>query len=256
MNAADAARRKPRTRTDTRRPPFSLLACLACAALFLNSCRTPSDRPIREADYTHPIRVACVGNSITFGYGIKDREQDSYPAQLQGLLGNRWQVMNFGFNGATLLKHGTKPYSHLPVYREVLSFKPDVVIIELGTNDTNQKSWPPHREEFVLDYVNLVRSFQELETRPRVYLCLPVPLFRDRGKEYDTDRILTGEVIPKIRDVGRKTHVLVIDLYAQFADKAVMFPDGVHPDARGARVMAAAVYAQLVDPIRPQGMNQ
>ena len=154
--------------------------------------------------------------------------------------------MNFGFNGATLLKQGTKPYSQLPVYREALSFKPHVVIIELGTNDTNQKDWPPHKGDFVADYLDLIRNFHDLETRPRIYLSLPVPLFRDRGKDYDTDRILSEEVIPRIQAVAKESHVPVIDLYTEFADQADMFPDGVHPDARGARVMAAAIYAKLV----------
>jgi acyl-CoA thioesterase I len=226
--------------------PFAPVACLACKLLIVTSCGTSRLPPLREADYSQPIRVACVGDSITFGFGIKDRERDSYPAQLQALLGNHWQVRNFGFSGATLLKQGTKPYSLLPVYREALSFEPNVVIIKLGTNDANRKSWPAHREDFISDYLELVRSFQELKTRPRVYLCLPVPLFRDRGKDYDTDRILHEEVIPRIREIARKAHAPVIDLYAEFADKAGMLPDGVHPDARGARVMAAAIYAKLI----------
>jgi hypothetical protein len=86
-------------------------ACIACAALFLSSCSPSPNRPIREADYSEPIRVACVGDSITFGYGFKNRERDSYRAQFQMLLSTRWKVMNFGFNGATLLKQGTKPFS-------------------------------------------------------------------------------------------------------------------------------------------------
>ena len=242
MKAATGSRK----RRGTAGKWLGLHACVAGAALFLTSCSVSHNRPIRASDYSHPIRVACVGDSITYGYGIKDRERDSYPAQLQAMLGGHWQVNNFGLSGATVLKRGTKPYSTLPVYREALSFKPDVVIIKLGTNDTNPKSWPPYKDDFIPDYLELIRSFQELETQPRVYLCLPVPLFRDRGKDYDTDRILAEEVIPRIRDVARQTHLPVIDLYSEFGGKAEMFPDGVHPDARGARVMAAAIYAKLV----------
>lgn len=230
---------------------FFSLAGVACALGLVTACSSSRFYPIREADYPEPIRVACVGDSITFGHGLKDRAHESYPVQLQALLGSHWQVMNFGFSGATLLKHGTRPYSLQPPYREALASKPNVVIIKLGTNDTNQKDWPSHKKEFLSDYLELIRTFRELETRPRIYLCLPVPLFRDRGKNYDTDKILTEEVIPKIRAVARKTHVPVIDLYTELADKAEMFPDGVHPDARGARVMAAAICAQLTG--RPAG---
>src|SRR5688572_13260471 len=102
---------------------------------FFSSCGTLEHNRL-------PIRVACVGDSITYGYGIKDRERDSYPAQLGALLGSKWDVRNFGVNGATALKKGTRPYSGLQAYQDALAFEPDIVVIKLGTNDTNAKSWP------------------------------------------------------------------------------------------------------------------
>lgn len=210
----------------------------------LSSCSTPQGG-IESARFSRPIRVACVGDSITFGHGIADRERNCYPAQLQDLLGQRWQVRNFGFSGATALKHGTKPYSQLPSYLDALSFEPDVVILKLGTNDTNARAWPQHKQGFAADYRDIIRAFRKLETRPRIFICIPVPLFRDRGKAYDTDKILTEEVIPKIKEVARKERLPVIDLYAAFADKPEMLPDGVHPNAEGARLMAEQIYAKL-----------
>ena len=62
--------------------------------------------PIREERYDGVIRVACVGDSITFGSGIKNRDQNSYPAQLGAMLGEKYEVRNFGVGGATLLKNG------------------------------------------------------------------------------------------------------------------------------------------------------
>jgi acyl-CoA thioesterase-1 len=208
-------------------------------------CSTAQHRPIRPADFDGPIRVACVGDSITYGYGIADRERNSYPAQLQSLLGDRWEVRNFGVNGATALKRGTRPYSQLSAYRDATSFEPDVVILKLGTNDTNAKSWPLYKEEFFADYYDIVRSFRELGTKPRVYICIPVPLFRDRKKEYDTDKILTEEVIPKIKEIGRKERLPIVDFYTAFESKSDLFPDGVHPDATGVRNMAEIMFGQL-----------
>ena len=49
------------------------------------------------------IKVACVGNSITYGTGLSDRATQSYPVKLQKLLGERYEVENFGKPGATLL---------------------------------------------------------------------------------------------------------------------------------------------------------
>ena len=56
-----------------------------------------------------PIKVACAGNSITFGYTLQNRETESYPAQLQQMLGDKYTVGNFGKSGATLLNKGHRP---------------------------------------------------------------------------------------------------------------------------------------------------
>ena len=55
------------------------------------------------------VRVACMGNSVTYGAGIKDREQNAYPAQLQKIMGGSYEVGNYGFSGATLLRKGHRP---------------------------------------------------------------------------------------------------------------------------------------------------
>ena len=55
------------------------------------------------------IKVACVGNSITYGTGLSDRATQSYPVKLQKLLGERYEVENFGKPGATLLNQGHRP---------------------------------------------------------------------------------------------------------------------------------------------------
>jgi acyl-CoA thioesterase I len=137
------------------------------ALVMLTACRvTRADRPIREADYSGRIRVACIGDSITYGFGIKDRERNSYPAQLGALLGQKWEVRNFGVNGATALIKGTRPYVDQPAYREALAFKPHVVVIKLGTNDTNAKSWPTHKQIFTAITSQLFAAFQVWKPGP------------------------------------------------------------------------------------------
>jgi acyl-CoA thioesterase-1 len=231
---------------------FAQLLLLTAMAGLLTSCSTRRSRQyIRETDYSGHIRVACVGDSITYGHGIKDREHDSYPAQLAVLLGEKWQVRNFGVNGATVFKKGSRPYSLQPVYRDALVFEPDVVIIKLGTNDTSPANWPHHKEMFFSDYVDLIHSFRRLKSKPRVYLCRPVPLFRDRGKTYDTDIILTEEIIPRINEAACDESLPVIDLYAALAGSTDLLPDGVHPDAVGAGIMAKTIYTKLTGRTAP-----
>ena len=68
------------------------------------------------------IKVACVGNSVTYGYTIPDREINSYPAQLARMLGENYEVANFGKSGATLLNKGHRPYIKQEEFRQALEF--------------------------------------------------------------------------------------------------------------------------------------
>ena len=68
------------------------------------------------------IKVACIGNSVTYGYGHKEPAKTSYPSQLQQMLGDKYEVRNFGHSGATLLNKGHRPYINLHEYKAALAF--------------------------------------------------------------------------------------------------------------------------------------
>ena len=68
------------------------------------------------------IKVACIGNSVTYGYGHKEQGSTSYPTQLQQMLGDKYEVRNFGHSGATLLSKGHRPYINLHEYKAALAF--------------------------------------------------------------------------------------------------------------------------------------
>ena len=75
---------------------------------------------------TTPIRVACVGDSITA----------LYPAYLYAMLGsNKYSVGNFGVGGSTVSLDFDKPYMNQTAATNALNFAPDIVVIMLGTND-------------------------------------------------------------------------------------------------------------------------
>ena len=102
----------------------SLLIILSAIALTFASCRK------------EPVRVACVGDSITFGHGIKDRLHDAYPGVLSTMLGERYDVRNFGVSGTTTMMGTDMPYMNEQAYKEALEFNPQIVTIKLGTNDS------------------------------------------------------------------------------------------------------------------------
>jgi acyl-CoA thioesterase-1 len=183
-------------------------------------------------------KIACVGDSITYGAGIKDREKNSYPAQLQTILGKGYEVKNFGVNGATLLKKGDNPYWKTKAFEEAKNFAPDIVVIKLGTNDTKPQNWA-HKDEYAADFKTMVEEFKGLPSKPRIFLCHPVPAFP--GNFGIRDEIIKNEVIPLVDQVAKETGATVIDLYTALADSKDLFPDKVHPNAAGAKIMADAI---------------
>ena len=142
---------------------FSLLAAPASAA---------SKKKLKA----QPIRVACVGNSITYGTGIEDRARDSYPSQLQRMLGDKYVVGNFGKPGATLLYHGHRPYVVQKEFKEALAFKGDIAVIHLGINDTDPRNWPNYRDEFVKDYLSIMDSLRAANPKVRFILARMTPI--------------------------------------------------------------------------------
>ncbi|MDF7809080.1 GDSL-type esterase/lipase family protein [Pontiellaceae bacterium B12219] len=189
------------------------------------------------------IRIACVGDSITYGFGLKNPEKDSYPAQLQALLGDKYKVGNLGKNGATALKKGHAPYWKAPQYQAALQFEPDVVVIKLGTNDTRPRNIGEHKAEFVSNYVELIRSFQTLKSKPTVWICRPAPIYT--AHKGMTDEVLHREIFPLVDEVAKQAGVNVIDLNTPLVGKPELFSDGLHPNFTGAGIIAKTVAASI-----------
>lgn len=199
-------------------------------------------QPIDLSKYSGAIKVACIGNSITYGSGIDDRPRDSYPAQLQRMLGDQWVVRNFGVSARTMLKKGDFPFWNEEAYAQAKAFLPDVVIIKLGTNDTKPQNWK-FSSEFYTDYVAMVTELKKLASHPRIFVCKPVPVYASRWGINDS--IVIHGVIPAIEKVARKEKLPVIDLFTALKDKPSLFPDQIHPNAEGAGLMAKAIYKAL-----------
>ena len=194
---------------------------------------------IDTSKYQEKIKVACVGDSITEGAGMNG---NPYPKQLQEMLGDKWQVENFGVSGRTLMNKGDHPYSKEKKYQDALAMKPDVVIIMLGTNDTKPQNWK-FKDEFEADYKMLIKSFQGVESKPRIYICRACPVIGDGSYGIKEDGI--QEQIPIVNKIAAELGLGIIDMHATLKDTPDLIPDNVHPNAEGGRKMAAAAAAVL-----------
>lgn len=188
------------------------------------------------------VRVACIGNSITFGAGIKNRSRDSYPSVLARMLGDNYWVKNFGVSARTMLNKGDHPYMNEPAYKNALAFNPNIVVIKLGTNDSKSFNWK-YKADFMKDAQNMINAFKGLPSQPKIYLCYP-------SKAYLTgdginDDIISKEIIPMIKKLAKKNNLSVIDLHTAMDGMPELFPDRIHPNEKGAQVMAKAVYQSI-----------
>ena len=214
----------------------------------------------RQTPKPDAIRVACIGNSITDGFGIDMASAYGYPAELQKLLGKDYWVKNFGVSSRTLLNKGDYPYMNEQAWRDALAFKPDVVIIKLGTNDSKPENWQ-YGAEFQQDLEQMLTTLcptlaqpvakkgkkakkAVVPQKPQIYLCTPIPAFKSTWNI--SDAVIVNEIIPIQQAVAKKYGVQVIDLHTLYAnDGDKMLDDGIHPDGKGAHRMAEIIAAEM-----------
>lgn len=192
------------------------------------------------------IRVACVGDSITYGEHMVNRSYDCYPAQLKRMLGYQWKVRNFGVSGSTVSDESKASYSKTEEYRKSLEYEPDIVVLMLGTNDTKEKNWK-NKEFFQEQYDKLLRSYLSLASNPTIYLCTPASAYFPQDENegiyaYGIRPDLLEEEISVIRETAQRFHLQVIDIHQITAEHRSWFQvDGIHPLKTGAQAIAEAV---------------
>ena len=192
---------------------------------------------------TDTLKVACVGNSITYGAGVSNRSEDAFPGQLQKLLGQDYVVGNFGNSGRTMLKHGDFHLWVEPEFKAAIEMQPDIVVIFLGANDTKPWNWDDYKDEFVPDYTAMIDTFRSVNPATHIYACLPPPAFSVQWGIRDS--IITTDVIPMIRQLARSTGVDTIDFYTPLINSNALFPDDIHPNVDGSWEMAKIIYKKL-----------
>ena len=192
-------------------------------------------------------KVACVGNSVTYGYGHKDPKATSYPTQLQQMLGDKYEVRNFGYSGATLLSKGHRPYINLNEYKAALEFAPDIAVIHLGLNDTDPRNWPNYRDEFYGDYINIIEALRKSNPEVEVYVCRMTPIFHWHRRFKSGTRDWYWQIQELIPYIAKYDNFEIIDLSRYLYHRPDLMPDALHPDEEGAGIIAKQVYSAITN---------
>ena len=219
------------------RLPWLLLLCLPLVA--------------RAAATAAPVRVACIGDSIVYGLGLPDRATQAYPAQLQTLLGPGFEVRNFGNSGRGYFRHSwrgaeKRGFIFMPEHAAALAWEPDIVICNLGINDCGEyvKLWKDGAcRPFYDDIVALLETYRQLPTRPQIYLwtklapLIPGQAFWQSAEPFLMQRELSA--------AARRLDAVGIDMQTPLAARHDLFPDKIHPNAEGARIIAETTHRAM-----------
>lgn len=202
------------------------------------------------------IRVACIGDSITFGAVLSDRATNSYPSVLQGLLGDKYEVRNFGNSGRCVIKtskRGSQPraYFFMKEHQDALEFKPNIVICNLGINDL--MDYEKKFAEFVPDYKELLNQYRELETNPKILVWHKMSPLMQGQRFYGSATIakINGAIEETVKQLNTKKlrkkyrSISTIDMSEPLNDPMYFTSDKIHPNELGAKKIAEETYKKL-----------
>ena len=171
---------------------------------------------------TPPVKLAVLGDSLTAGYGIKPEQ--AFPALLQAALkaeGRDVAVLNHGVSGDTSA-------GGLDRLDWVLGDKPDIVMVELGANDALRGIDPAITER------NLSAIIAKLKAAGVTVWLAGMMAPRNLGPEYVA---AFDGIYQRLADKYQvPLYPFILDGVAQ--DPALNQADGLHPNPRGAEVVA------------------
>jgi lysophospholipase L1-like esterase len=195
------------------------------------------------------VRIGFVGNSITYGAGLPDPANQSYPAQLKAMLqekyGDTCIVVNYGISSRTMLKQGDYPFWNDKQFTDCWLFAPEILFICLGTNDTKPQNWDLHGNEYYDDYKSMIDTFRLRNPFTKFIVCYPPPA-------YDIvwgirDSVLVHGVMPAIDSIVDYSGAVLVDFYHSLIDSVYLFPDKIHPDIKGSKVMAEIAFKYFTE---------
>lgn len=237
--------------TTTRRLALTCLSALLLLTAGLSAAAAPAERAL----FDEPVRVACVGDSITEGTANPDHAENSWPQILGRLLEAEFPggyvVGNFGRSGATALQAGSRPYWNEDVFAGGLDFAPSVVILNLGTNDAAPRNWTDHGQHFERDLTLLVETYRDLDLQPRILLTHLTP-FHAPHPEAEARVPLRAEVEATLAKLAELYGLELVDLGAGLVGHPELLPDGVHPNTAGNEVLARAAFTALTGKPAPE----
>ena len=209
-------------------------------------------KPLELEDIDDVPSIAVIGDSITEGSGAGNSYRESYPAQMQTMLGKDYNVVNFGMSGRTartdLPASGGNPVGWLDnlQWQGVKALVPDIAIIKLGTNDSKTSNRPATtKENFKEAFERIIDGLCAVNPDIKIYICTSAYAYSS-GWTINNDNI-ANIIVPVQKEVAEERALPLIDLYVITQNKKALFPDGIHPSSKGYTMIAEVLSAVIKD---------
>lgn len=187
------------------------------------------------SDKKGSVKIACVGDSVTYGSTLKNRLKECYPEILQELLGRKYRVMNFGYPGATVSPKGDFPYLNNDNYLKSQAFKPDLLVFEMGSNDSKTHNWKDAKT-FKSDYLSLLYSYRLENPNLQVILVLPLSVYHELWNIQK--RVIDNDIFNTIIAISKEQNLFLLNPRPSFDNHLELYSDMIHPNKDGAYALA------------------
>ena len=215
------------------------------------------------ASAAEPIRVACIGDSITYGFGLADRAAESYPAQLQRLFNESapggYEVRNFGNSGRGIYLDSMRGsekrgFRWMPEHKAALAWKPDIVVCNLGIKDCGEYikefAGGRRRGQFKDDYLALLEDYRRANPKVKIYIWTKLSPLAEGHRFHRSPEPFLMQA--DLEEVAKRMNAVGIDLQEPFREEMdeIFARDKIHPNAEGARIIAEKTFAEIGKPMR------
>lgn len=209
-------------------------------AFFLSACDVSVAEKRTEYDLDKPLvkpeitsdkpKILAFGDSLTAGFGLTEKE--SYPYLLQQKLeadGYDYEVLNLGVSGET--SYGGLERVDWALEQENI----EILILELGANDL-LRGLPVKKMKENLG--TIIKKAKEKDIK--VLLCgMLAP--DTMGEQYQRDYVMAFPDLAKEYDVEFMPFILENVAMEKNLNQA----DGIHPNAKGSKIMTQNIYEYL-----------
>ena len=182
-----------------------------------------------------PQKILFMGDSISVGVGASSTAQ-RYTTLITNKLNEGkgyFEESNVAISGSTLVDHpwpkpGSSGYPH--VLKKALELRPDIFVIQHGTNDNAIGS---SLEEFLWSYRQVVLTIKEKLPQTQIVCMIICPSWNVVNSSKDwLNRANIG-----IQEIAAMEKTLIAYVNFKLHNQKELFPDGIHPNDIGHKII-------------------